>query len=95
VVSGAAQSNRGFSTAQSVTVSGLNFNTVDTTVTVLIALNGCGTASWTSGTSVVCLQSSSGTPADSSMVATVAAAFVSTAVSAFTFDGILCFLVKK
>jgi hypothetical protein len=42
------------STGASVTVTGLNFNTYDNTVTVKVGSTACGTASWASSTSLTC-----------------------------------------
>ena len=82
--------NRPLSTALSVTVSGLNFdyidtNPVDTTPTTQVALGACQTSSWLSGTSLVCFQAKHGTPADQTVVVTVAG-FTSTNIGGFSFD---------
>ena len=87
VVSDVLAANRPFSTMQSVTVSGLNFATVDATASGSVGLNSCDTASWSSGTSVVCLQTAAATPADSSVVVTASAALIGTRPAGFTFDG--------
>ena len=88
VVSVAFSDNRPFSVALSMTVSGLNFRTVDGTVTAQTAAQSCATAAWTSSSSVHCLQSVTAAPGDSSVVVTVAASFVGTAVAVMTFDGV-------
>ena len=43
------------SAVASVTLAGLNFVASDTTVTAAVALADCGTASWTTATSVSCI----------------------------------------
>jgi len=87
VVSDAVGANRPFSVALSVTVGGLNFRTLDATVTAQTAGGTCGTAAWTSASSVQCLQSSTAAPGDSSIVVTVSGSFIGTAAAALTFDG--------
>ena len=91
VVSDSISPNRPASTALSVTVSGLNFEfmdsaSVDTTPTVQVALGACDTAAWASGTSIRCFQTNQGTPHDRTTHVTVAG-LVGTAIPGFTFDG--------
>ena len=81
--------NRGSTTTLSLTVSGLNFATVDKTPSTKSASASCSTASWSSSSSVVCLQANYGTPADSSVIVTVTDGYVGTRSNVFTFDGSL------
>ena len=90
VVSDSLSPNRPFSTALSVTISGLNFQynnvaNVDTTPTVQVALGACATAAWSSASSVTCFQSNYGTHHDRTVHMTVAA-LVATSIPAFSFD---------
>ena len=88
VVSDVVRQNQPSSAAHSLSVSGFNFNLGNVTATAQIALSGCSSAAWSSGTSLVCLQQSGWTPADASVVLTVAAGLVGTAAIGFTFDGV-------
>ena len=74
------------------TISGLSFSAVDATATAMVAEADCGTASWASGTTVVCLQS---VPlnAGSSQTTVTVAAVTGTTMSLFTFDGSHVFVV--
>ena len=90
VLSDSLSRNQPYSTSLSVTVSGLNFNTVDGTPSAQIALGSCSTAAWTSGTSVLCFQTASGSPDDVSVVATVSSD-VGTSSLVFSFDGAALF----
>ena len=86
-MSDALSPNRGFTTTLSLTVSGLNFAAVNKTPSGKSAAATCSTASWASASSVVCLQSNYGTPADSSVIVTVTDGYVGTRSNVFTFDG--------
>ena len=87
VVSSAGGVNRPASVHLSVTVAGLNFRALDWTATAQAALGACATAAWSSTTSVACMQSTTGSQADSSLVLTVSSGLVGTASNRFTFDG--------
>ena len=89
VVSDGRSANRPFTVALSLTVAGLNFAVVDQTASADVATITCSTASWTSGTSVACLQGGTAAPADRSVVVTISAGFVGTAGTVFSFDGVL------
>jgi len=72
-----------------VTVTGLDFRSSDLTASVGLGSQGCGTASWSSGTSVVCA-ASAGTGSGAAAVVTVGGV-VGTRTGGFTFDG-QCFV---
>ena len=79
-----------------MTVSGLNFRTSDSTATSGLGLQSCSTASWSSGTSIVCT-AIVGTGSLLQIVIT-ADSVVGTRTAGFTFDGKYCLyniLVKK
>jgi len=73
----------------SATISGLSFASFDMTPTAAMAGADCGTSSWASGTTVVCLQSSSSDVSSSQTTVTVSAV-TGTTQHLFTFDGSFC-----
>ena len=85
VVSAVAQ-NSARSGGGSLTVMGLGFGTKDYTATASFSLAICRTSSWSSGTTVTCLGSSTYSDAISSVVSV--SALVGSASGLFTFDGL-------
>ncbi len=69
----------------SVTVSGASFGAPDTTPSSRLGLSSCGTSSWASSTSVICLPTG-GQGAAHDIYMTVAATF-DTQTKTFSYDG--------
>ena len=70
-----------------VTVTGVNFRTEDMTPTSNIDYQQCGTASWTSKSSVACTGSAGSAAGADNDVYITASAIVGSRTRAFTFDG--------
>ena len=84
-----APKNTGRSGAGTVTISGLNFGVYSFTPTASHSGDVlCGTASWTSGTTVACSPSAFTTQASATRARVTVSAVVGTlSVVGFTFDG--------
>ena len=85
VVSFVVEANAAPSAGWSVTVSGVSFARLDGTMSVTIGGQPCGTLSWASGTSAVCL-ASGGDGVQKTVTATVSGV-VGTRSQSFSFDG--------
>ena len=81
----AAEANAVVTAGWSVTVTGISFAPLTETASARVGLSSCGTASWASGTTVVCLLAQGyGTAA---MVLATVAGVVGTRTALFSFDG--------
>jgi len=90
-VTSASPDNLATLAAVSVTVSGLYFAAFDLSPTAVLGTGVCGTASWTSSTSVHCLSSGASLPPAFAPV--TVNSIVGTGANVFTFDGLLCVML--
>ena len=85
VVSFVGEYNAATTTGWSVTVSGIDFGSLDTTPTARLGVSNCLTASWASTTSVTCFTTpGEGVENDAAMTV---AGVVGTCTKTFSYDG--------
>ena len=85
VVSFVGENNAATTTGWSVTVSGIDFGSLDTTPTTRLGVSNCLTAAWASSTSLVCFTTpGEGVEKDAAMTV---AGVVGTRTKTFSYDG--------
>ena len=85
VVSFIGENNAATTTGWSVTVSGIDFGSLDTTPTTRLGVSNCLTAAWASSTSLVCFTTpGEGVEKDAAMTV---AGVVGTRTKTFSYDG--------
>ncbi len=85
VVSFVSESNAASTTGWSVTVSGIDFGSLDATPTTRLGVSDCLTAAWASSTSAVCFTTpGEGVEKDAAMTV---AGVVGTRTKTFSYDG--------